>query len=738
MRYLILLMTLIANPVFATNLFDPSPNDKAMYLLSQLFGDLEVFGAGNDAMVAGMTVYLGAVLAIGGVLAAYTVLAGTLGTAHDGEMLGKKFSSVWIPIRYSVGVAMILPTMKGYCMATFIVGWIIVQSIGLAGNIWNAYLSHDGLIKLSAVGSVDPNAKDLGYTTLQSLVCMNVLQQALAGEPVLNGGSVIGTSVIDNATSKVIRFGDINSHGIEPDACGQIEVAKFQAIAPVESSGLISKVVNTIDASRIMLSINQEHYNQTVIMVNALKPLSKRIASTNEVINASEVDKIISNYELAIKKKAASEVLNLEPFKELSENSRSDGFLLAGAWVMKIASLQDLTDRSIGNSPTASGPTYMNVSYIDDQMVKPMRALSQTMKSSTASNITFGVGNEAGGSNTSWYSAVKDTVMSGFDMSILLKKAFTSSTNFMIQDGESPILSLKRMGNYLLMAGTGAWSTLGMLSSTVGNAPGIGLMLHSLVTVLIAPILLVGFLLSYVLPNLPLFMWIGAVVGWVVLCIEAMIAAPMWMVMHLNPTGDDVAGSGRAGYSLVLGLMLRPALMVFGLISAMVLVEIFGGFINAIYADVFAINQQGSNVFIWIIGGFIAAPIIYCGLMYTVFIKSFDLIHLVPDRLLNWFSGAGPQLGGDAKDFGGNQSTAFVAMSSFSKDITSNAGKGGSALSKGGDIPQSDIMKDNNLSKGLEKNLDNKKNEEKKPELKDKENPSFTDLNNRNKDSNEE
>lgn len=730
MKYLIFFALLICNPAYADNIFDPSANDKAMYVLSQIFGDLGIFGAGNDAMVAGMTVYLGAVLSIGGILAAYTILAGTIGTAHDGEMLGKKFSSVWIPIRYSVGVAMILPTVKGYCLATLLVGWLIVQSIGLAGSVWNAYLSNNGLKKLAAVGSVDPNAKALGYSTLQSLVCMSVLKNALDEEPILNGGSVIGISLSQTPDSKVINFGDSNSHGLEPDACGKIEVAKYQAIAPIESSGAISKVVNAIDANAIMLTMSNEHYKQTGVMIQALMPIAERVAKNGEVVNASEVDTIIANYEQTIKKSAASEILKLEPFKELAENAKADGFLLAGAWIMKIASLQDLTDRSIGNSPTASGPNHFNVDYLDDKMAKAMIPLAKMMKSSSASNITFGVGNEAGGSNSSWYEAIKDTALSGFDMTIIMKKAFTSTTNFVIQDGENPILSLKRMGNYLLMTGTTAWATLGLLSSTIGNAPGIGLMLQSVVSILIGPVLLVGFVLSYVLPNFPFFLWIGAMVGWLVMCIQAMIAAPMWMVMHLNPTGDDLAGSGKAGYSLLLGLILRPVLMVFGLIAAIVLVEVVGGFVNLIYADVFAINQQGSNIFIWVIGGLIAAPVIYCGLMYTVIRKSFDLIHVMPDQLLAWFGGGGPQLGGDAKDFGGNQSTAFVAMSTLSKDITSGVGKG---ASKTASLPDKALVSENLK--------DNPKESKPSPdsnsgELKKDINPeSFTNMNNRNKES---
>ena len=52
--------------------------------------------------------------------------------------------------------------------------------------------------------------------------------------------------------------------------------------------------------------------------------------------------------------------------------------------------------------------------------------------------------------------------------------------------------------------------------------------------------------------------------------VEAIIAAPLWAVMHLHPSGDDMTGKGGNGYMLVLGLVVRPALIIFGLIAAIV------------------------------------------------------------------------------------------------------------------------------------------------------------------------
>lgn len=737
MRYLKLLAVFLAiivcEPAFATNLFEPVANDKSMYLFSNIFGKLEVFGMGNDALVAGITMFLGAVLSIGGLIAAYTVLAGTLGTAHDGEMLGKKFSSVWIPIRYSFGVAFILPVINGYCVIQLIVGWTIVQSIGLADNVWSSFVSSDNIQNVAMVGSTNPSGKNLAFMTLQSLACQNVISSALAEEPVLSGGSSIGITIEENLTNRVIKFGDRNEvGGFKNDTCGRIQVSKYQALVSPSNNGLIGKVIDAQSSAERMVQISEEHWIQVNTMIASLNPLAKTLVESNKPIQASQVDTIIATYEQAVRKSAAQAIIDLKPFEELSKNAQQDGWIMAGAWPMKISSLQDLTDRSVANTPTSSGPSNFEVAYIKDKYDSVMVQLQKTIENSTASNIIFGVGNEAGGSNTSWSSTLKEAILNGFDPTLIIKKAFTSTTNYIIQDGENPLLSMKRLGNYLLATASIAWTSISLTSSTLGNAPGIGLTLQAMTLILIPPMLVVGVLLSYVLPMLPFFMWVGAVLGWIIMCIEAIVVAPMWWVMLLVPNGDDLMGSSKAGFSLLLGLILRPVLMVFGLMAAIILTEIFGGFLNLIYADVFALSQQESSVITWIIGSFIAGPLVYGILMFIMSLKTYSCIHVVPDQVLSWFGGGHAQLGGTSESFGGDRSTAFIAMNNFSGQLTSKIGNNSAITNPDNpvlkDIPDASLKG----NKGIKESpMGNESNESKTGET-------FNDMLNKKKDNEEE
>ncbi len=73
---------------------------------------------------------------------------------------------------------------------------------------------------------------------------------------------------------------------------------------------------------------------------------------------------------------------------------------------------------------------------------------------------------------------------------------------------------------------------------------------------------------------MPMIIWTMAVCGYLVLILESMIAAPIWAIMHAFPEGHEWSGKGAQGYMIIMGVVLRPTLMIFGLVGAIVLVNI--------------------------------------------------------------------------------------------------------------------------------------------------------------------
>lgn len=131
--------------------FTPPASDYSVVFLSDIFGIVDgvLHGTGSQIMGSIFAVFNAAVLALGGIVIMYTLLVSTMNTAHEGQMLGQKWSSIWIPVRATMGLALLIPKASGYCLMQIFVMWIVVQGVGAADKIWNAaldYLNRGGVI----------------------------------------------------------------------------------------------------------------------------------------------------------------------------------------------------------------------------------------------------------------------------------------------------------------------------------------------------------------------------------------------------------------------------------------------------------------------------------------------------------------------------------------------------------------------------------------------------------------
>ncbi len=145
--------------------FAPPASDYSVVFLGNLFGVVDgvLHGTGSQIMGTMFSVFNSAVLALGGMIIMYTLIVSTMNTAHEGQMLGQKWSSIWIPVRSTVGLALLIPKASGYCMMQIFVMWIVVQGVGAADKIWEAalsYLNRGGVI-IQAERTGDSQLKEL-------------------------------------------------------------------------------------------------------------------------------------------------------------------------------------------------------------------------------------------------------------------------------------------------------------------------------------------------------------------------------------------------------------------------------------------------------------------------------------------------------------------------------------------------------------------------------------------------
>lgn len=173
--------------------FTPPPTDYSVIFLGNIFGVVDgvLHGTGSQVMGNLFGVFNAAVLALGGIVVMYTLVVGTMNTAQEGQMLGQKWSSIWIPVRATIGLAFLIPKSSGYCLMQIFVMWVVVQGAGAADKVWNSvldYLNRGGAIvkaqqSMNTTTSSDNDAIITIATgaerILSGQVCMQGLQKLL-------------------------------------------------------------------------------------------------------------------------------------------------------------------------------------------------------------------------------------------------------------------------------------------------------------------------------------------------------------------------------------------------------------------------------------------------------------------------------------------------------------------------------------------------------------------------------
>ncbi|HHF7352124.1 TPA: type IVB secretion system protein DotA [Legionella anisa] len=236
--------------------FAPPASDYSVVFLGNLFGVVDgvLSGTGSQIMGSMFAVFNAAVLALGGIIIMYTLLVSTMNTAHEGQMLGQKWSSIWIPIRSTVGLALLIPKASGYCLMQIFVMWVVVQGVGAADKVWNAalsYLNRGGIIiqsqainpaaalmtsgDSSGIGSITTGAINI----LSGQVCMLGLQtqltnlrQSLLDAQQKQSGDCYNAAKAGDNSSAIAKF----CQTTVPDFLSSVNAVSAQSKNPTASS----------------------------------------------------------------------------------------------------------------------------------------------------------------------------------------------------------------------------------------------------------------------------------------------------------------------------------------------------------------------------------------------------------------------------------------------------------------------------------------------------------------------
>lgn len=185
----------------------------------------------------------------------------------------------------------------------------------------------------------------------------------------------------------------------------------------------------------------------------------------------------------------------------------------------------------------------------------------------------------------------------------------------------------------------------------------------------------VGVGLAFVLPALPFIYWVLGLLSYLIFVCEALIAAPIWIASFAHPEGRGLQSRySQQGWFLLLKLALQPLLMLTGLVTAMVLVGVMGGWLNAALLHTLA-GATG-----WSLISVIGFLVIYAVMMIMLVHHAFELVARLPDWVFHWI--------GFSSERGEQRARQHVAgMVNSGKQAVGHAGNRGLRAGKRGKNP---------------------------------------------------
>ncbi len=627
--------------------FNPPAGDVSVDFLRQVFGSVidglrsaSGVADGQQSVVGAMMgVFNLAVLFLAMIFVGYTTIKGTVDSAHDGVLLGKKMSEIWVPIRTVGGTAFLLPLGSGFSLIQVGVLWLAVQGVGVADTAWTAAMSR--FAASGTLGQVSlPDARPLAANVLRAEVCMAAMNQQFIAEDRSTRISVLPavTQTLPNGdVATTWRWG--SAEYLNPAVCGALTWQQ-------SSQGALTE--DTIRASSA--PILAAHGNAVAAMIQELRPVAEQIVSWQRPTPGA-VDVAAAHYVEAIAA-AAKTAVDASPDvaqQSFIKHAETGGWVLAGTFFSHMTRVNDTIQSAVNMVPVSKPIT------IED---KEAKATLQTYQDALAFTDEY-LKDRGTAPRASYDEEIQDakSIRSADDVWRLLSlpamTGLDAITTRIAGANTSPVTQLRAIGNDIISAGTAIktvmFAVAGFAGSraadwTVGNVFNTSEALKTIqgtVEWASSSLWALGAVLAYYLPAIPAIWWLMGVVRWMAGVAEAVLAAPLMAAMHVHPGGDDLVGRAGPGYLLILAMTIQPVLLLIGLILAAAITYPVGALVNMGFLAMVSGITGSSSVGIVSLVAWVA---LYVVMMIVAMHACFAVISAVPDNVMRFVgSQAGAQ-----------------------------------------------------------------------------------------------
>jgi hypothetical protein len=568
------------------------------------------------------------ILAAGTFWLMWNILAGITQSAWDGEFLGKRFHTLWMPIRNAIGIAMLVPAFGGWGAAQL----ILYQAAKMGAGAANIAVANGAgsFIQLKASDVQSPvlaNYRPLAGQVFERLNCRE-------GVKLRSGKAASPGTELGGTAAEFEKFYD-------QAGCGSV-------VSPPDG---VSK-----DAHKAAMAV----------MEATLQPVAAALAAgvdgAGPAVPRAQVEqalrKAAESYKTAIT--AALNALRESKLNEVNAAAAAGDWLgfgyrnyIAIRAVAEVNASAGETGSTTGNSNQTSAGREAAAAAMPD-MGDPMTA---TENFSASTDVQGNVG-----SGESLWAIIKSAP------SALLKWLFGgANVRTLVGEGGDLIAALQGIGVNLigigelaLVAGFTIFGLMGAASAlSLGAALPLAMYAIGIILIIVTPIIGLGITLAAYLPLVPSIFWTLAVVGWLLTVAESLFMAPLWAFIHLETDGEGMGQKTEKGYSFIMNLILRPLVLVFTFTIASAVLNaawaMLGGHIANTMKSVTLFSFTGVFVFIGLCFAIVTTAM---AMVYKVYGTAIGLADAIPAWLgtnfhnysSNWGendggAGAGGQIG---------------------------------------------------------------------------------------------
>jgi conjugal transfer/type IV secretion protein DotA/TraY len=620
-------------------------------------------GAATSPYGSAMAVFSGMLSFFGGLFLAWHVLQGIVLSATSGKVLGEKFHQIWAPLRVVLGFGMLIPISGGFSSVHLLLRDVVgVAAVQMGNAPIKAYIA--------AVTTPD-QGKNVSIASMKGRFVFDYLLEKEICNAVQTGltqsiwAQFWNTSIITapdsgkavGSTRYVYSYGScgyvaFNTPSVPKDGilkgseAQYVSFAQDRAKATDAMLGAIRKAINkeglgnyfTNHDVREMKSdaILKEMREQNLVPANLAAIKDEQAAAWNKTVSESSA----RVYKFVMDNNG----------KLLTERINQYGFMAAGGFERALSKASSISVSLANGSPEVVDAN------MDDTYMKPFLAARDAVLSApNLSDEAAGNGSMAATSKAQPLNSFLSFLAPGIaQMKAGQPSASGDPVGDMITFGHN-MLGLWEGSLLFMMLAKGAaiyaehlayagiFSVLNVATGGVSGAatyPELVVIarmiefVQSWVSPALIIMLVVGVLHAYVLPMMPMIMVFVMGLSWLIMFLEASIAAVLWAFVFIRMDGQDFFDRNQSpGATLLFNLFLRPAIGMLAFIGGLILLPVVMNSLTILWDDSF--NAQTTPDFTYLVQ-WLAGIVMYTWMQWHLTIRIFGLIPAIPDKVGHW------------------------------------------------------------------------------------------------------